>query len=417
VCDLNLNPDQVIPEADLYGITATTPLVNSAYSLASRLKKSNNYIVLGGPHPTCLPDEGMAVREIDFIVRGEGEETFLSLLKEICGKKKYKRIPGLTWRDNFRIIHNPAGNFITDLDSISFPAFDLFGDISRYSHPQPLIGWRKPVVNIITSRGCPYNCHFCYKGTFGRVWRCRSPENILAEWEMLIKKFNVREIGIQDDCFNIDIRRAKEFAKLVIESKLQLPFSFPNGIRADLLDEELVILLKKAGMYRTAIGVESGNQIVLNDIDKKLDLTRLRTGMTILKKHKIQTIAFFVMGNPSDTEKTMRETIRFAIEISPTFAQFSMATPFPGTRLFESLSKQGAIQISSWDDYSQFDQKGYFNYPDGLSGETIRNWVRKAYQGFYFRPAQLLRIFSLRDFYLKIPDYISGFIHFILKGQ
>lgn len=217
IIDLNLEPGKIIPEADIYGITATTPLIYSAFDLAKKLKRKDNYIVLGGPHATCLPDESLDNEPVDFVVRNEGEIAFYELVKSIENKNSFAGIKGLSYKQNGEIIHNPDREFIKNLDELPFPAYGLFGNLKRYSHPQPLIGWRKPVVNIITSRGCPFNCHFCYKGTFGRTWRARSPENVVTEWEHLIKKFKIKEIAIQDDMFNLDIDRAKTIMKMILK--------------------------------------------------------------------------------------------------------------------------------------------------------------------------------------------------------
>ncbi|OHD65934.1 MAG: hypothetical protein A2096_16750, partial [Spirochaetes bacterium GWF1_41_5] len=385
-------------------------------SLARELKTRGGIIVLGGPHPTCLPDECLGEPAVDYVVRGEGEISFLELCEAIRTHQPVDAIAGISFRRRDGIIHNPDRPFINNLDELPFPALDLFGDLGRYSHPQPLIGWRKPAVNIITSRGCPYACHFCYKGTFGISWRPRSPENVLAEWEQLVHKFGVRELSIQDDCFNMNTKRALAIGRMIRERGLALPWTFPNGIRADLVTDELVSVLKDAGMYRTAIGVESGNQNVLDDLGKKEKLEDIDTAFRILKKYRIQTIAFFVMGNPADTPQTLQESIDYAKKINPTFAQFSMATPFPGTRLYETVKSLGTLRIKGWDDYSQFDQKGYFDYPH-LSGETIRSYVKKAYRQFYLSPVVLLRFFLLKDFYIKIPSYIAGLIHFLFKGK
>lgn len=416
IADLNLDPQQTIPKADIYGLTATTPLIGSAYRLAAELKKSGAYTVLGGPHPTCLPDEALSQPCVDFVIRGEGEISFFELVQSLEKQRALSDIPGLSFKENGKITHNELRPFIKDLDELPFPAYELFGDLKRYSHPQPLIGWRKPVVNIITSRGCPFNCHFCYKGTFGRTWRARSPQNIIAEWEMLINRFHVKELSIQDDCFNMNIERAIQISELISQKGLQIPWSLPNGLRADMVTEELIGVMKQAGMYRTGVGVESGNQLVMDDLGKKLTLEKVEEAFRILKKFKIQTVAFFVMGNPKDTETTLQETIDFAIKLSPTFAQFTMATPFPGTRLYQTIKALDSFRITNWDDYSQFDQKGFFDY-DHISGTTIMSYVKKGYRSFYLRISQILRIITLKDFYYRIPAYFQSMLHFLIKGK
>ncbi|MFW6210638.1 MAG: B12-binding domain-containing radical SAM protein [bacterium] len=415
--DLNFDPAAQIPISDIYGITATTPLINPAFETAARIKAAapDTKIILGGAHPTNEPEEALNNRNIDFVIRGEGEKVFYELISALAQKKDFSGISGLSYmRDNMPV-HNPS-EFIEDLDALPFPDIEIFGDLSKYTHPQPLIGWRKPVVNMITSRGCPFDCYFCYKGTFGRKWRARSPENVIREWEKLIRVNRVKEIGIQDDIFNTDLNRAKNIMKGITADKLKIPFTFPNGIRADILDEELVSMMKDAGLYRTAIGVESGVQEVVDKIGKNEKLADVEKAMKLVEKYKIQVITFYVMGHPDDTEKTMEETIKYSIKLDPHFSQYAMATPFPGTRLYDKLKKTGGLKIKKWDDYSQFDQKGYFDYPH-LSGDTIMKYVKRAYKKFYFRAGFIVKMLTLKDFYIKIPQFLQGLVHFVIKGK
>ncbi|MEI7640949.1 MAG: radical SAM protein [bacterium] len=416
VVDLNLHSEATLPLAQVYGITATTPLINAAYALAKKIKTPENFVVLGGPHATCLPEEALLKEGVDFVIRGEGEITFYQLLEAIKAKSDFSQIQGLSFKKDGRIIHNPERDFIKNIDTLPFPARQLFGDLRAYSHPQPLLGWRKPVVNMLTSRGCPYNCYFCYKGTFGRAWRGRSAQSVVEEWEMLVKDYKVKELAIQDDMFNLDLDRAKQIMTLVIEKKLQIPFTFPNGIRADFIDEELVGLMKSAGLYRTALGVESGVQEVLDDIGKNENLSEIEAGLTLLKKYGIQTILFFVMGNPKDTETTMQKTIEYSIKLDPYFSQYASSTPFPGTRLYDMVKASGTLRVKDWDEFSQFDQKGYFDYPH-LKGSTIVKYVKKAYRKFYFRPRFIFKMLTLPDFYMKLPAFIEGLWHFGFKGK
>lgn len=416
IIDLNLRLNKEIPDADIYGITATTPLIYSAFSLAKDLKDRKGKVVLGGPHSTCLPEESLNQDGVDFVIRGEGELAFYELVKAIENNKGFDEIDGLSYKKDGKVFHNPLRKFVENLDELPMPAYNLFNDLKKYSHPQPLIGWRKPVVNMVTSRGCPFGCYFCYKGTFGKTWRARSPENVIKEWEYLIKSLNVKEIAIQDDVFNIDINRAKKIMGLIIKKKLNIPFTFPNGLRADLLDEELVVLMKNAGLYRVAIGVESGVQEILDDIGKQEKLEQIVEAINLFKKYKIQTIAFFVMGHPKDTVSTMGKTIEFARKLNPTFAQFTMATPFPGTKLYEIVKDSGTLKIKKWDEYSQLDQKDYFDYTN-LKGETINKFVKKAYRNFYFNIEFIFKMLLLREFYFRIFFFLKGFIHFIVKGK
>ncbi|PIU43612.1 MAG: hypothetical protein COS97_00080 [Candidatus Nealsonbacteria bacterium CG07_land_8_20_14_0_80_40_10] len=419
VIDLAVNPNQTIPRADIVGITAATPLIAQAWKIAKKIKYKNKktLIVLGGPHPTCLSEESLEKEYIDVVVRGEGEITMLELARAVLRKKDFNTILGISYKKKNKIIHNQNRPFITNLDSLPFPAYHKFGQLNQYTNPQPLLGSRRPAINIITSRGCPYGCIFCYKGTFGRIWRARSPENVLAEWGLLVKKFGVKEIGIQDDNFNVDTSRAIKICRLIQKKKLIIPWSTPNGIRADFATEELLREMKKAGCYRIAFGVESGDQKVLDYIiGKNLKLSKVKKAFKLARKYKIKTIAFFMMGNPGETQKQMKKTIKFALQLQPDFAQFTTATPFPGTRLFALIQEKGKFKIKNWAGFSQFDQKAYFEFP-GQDPELPAKMVKRAYQKFYFRPAFMAKFLADFQTWKNLPNIISATFHFLFKGR
>ena len=147
-----------------------------------------------------------------------------------------------------------------------------------------------------------------------------------------------------------------------------------------------------------------------------INLEKVIIAFKLLKKFKFQTVAFYVLGNPSDTEETIMETINFSRKINSTFAQFAIATPFPGTKLFDIAKKSGKMKIDDWDKYSQFDQNEYFDLPN-LKEKNIAKYIKLAYRKFYLRFRFFWNIIRLRDFYMKIPEYFSGFIHFIVKGK
>ncbi|MCL4491011.1 MAG: B12-binding domain-containing radical SAM protein, partial [Nitrospirae bacterium] len=267
IIDYRIFPDRELEKADVVGITATTPLIRGAWEIAREAKKKFNAItVLGGPHVSALPEESAKLPYIDYVVRGEGEDTIVQLCSILEQGKSAEQVLGVSFKKDNKIIHHPHREFIKNIDDIPFPAYHLFPPLDKYTNPQPLISERTPAANIMTSRGCPFDCVFCYKGVYGRHYRVRSPENLIAEWKWLIETYNVKEIAIQDDMFNIKLDRAKNICKLIIKENLAIPWSTPNGIRADFFDEELAVLMKEAGCYRIAFGIESGNQDILNSI-------------------------------------------------------------------------------------------------------------------------------------------------------
>lgn len=273
-----------------------------------------------------------------------------------------------------------------------------------------------PAANIITSRGCPFDCVFCFKGVYGKKYRFRSKESVTEEWRWLIEKLGVKEIAVQDDLFNIRIDRAKDICREIIKEKLVLPWTTPNGIRADAFDDELAELMVRSGCYRIAFGIESGNQKILDSIGKKIKLEKIEQAIKTAKKAGLKTLGFFVMGSPGETSLTMQDSIDFAVKTDPDYAQFSVATPFPGTRLFDIINKAGEINTKDWSSYSQFDRKEYFTY-GYIDRKIVEKYVKKAYRRFYLRPKKLLRLIfnTLRP--AKLKDAFSGAFYFIFKSK
>ncbi|MEW6039940.1 MAG: radical SAM protein, partial [Elusimicrobiota bacterium] len=273
VIDLNHEKSFVLPKTvDLVGITAASSTIEYAWDIAKQVKEKNILTVLGGPHVTILPEESLQHKEVDFVVRGEGEETIVELISSLEKNESLTNVRGISFKENNRIVHNQNRPFIENLDKLPFPAYHLFPPIKHYKSAQPFLARRRISASIMTSRGCPFNCVFCYKGMFGHVWRSRSPENIIDEWKFLVKELKVKEIRIQDDIFNQDIKRAEKICEMIKDNNIIVPWSLPNGIRADKFNVTLISKMKQSGCFQVAFGVESGDQTVLNNIGKKLDL-------------------------------------------------------------------------------------------------------------------------------------------------
>jgi anaerobic magnesium-protoporphyrin IX monomethyl ester cyclase len=273
VCDTAIEPQALKPmlkknKFDLVGLSATTPLVKNAWELAVFIKKySKAPIILGGPHVSALSDESLKQKGVDFVVRGEGEEAVLEICEMLEGKRKREDILGLSYKNKKKIVHNPARPLIKNLDDLPFPAYNLF-KIEKYSITQPLRDRQTDKARafyMMTSRGCPYGCVYCYKGICGRSWRPKTAEKVVEEWEYLVKEMKATEIGVQDDVFNLDRKRALKICDLLIKKGLnKVPWITNNGIRADKVDLELLKKMKQAGCKRVAFGVESGSQKILN---------------------------------------------------------------------------------------------------------------------------------------------------------
>jgi radical SAM superfamily enzyme YgiQ (UPF0313 family) len=410
----------------LVGITANTPQVKQAWRTAAAIKQELDVpVVLGGPHPSVVAEEldfeSLRQPPVDLVVRGEGEGPWIEIsdivegfLRDQPGEFATARLmdPGLdlfsqvlntSYRTSDGELHrNPEGPVISDLDGLPWPAYHLF-KMHRYTNLQPATdavdGARS--FSIVTSRGCPYRCTFCSQSIMPIKWRARSPENVIEEWRHLVRDLDALEIGVLDDSANIRKNRLHQLADLIIAEELNhVPWIFVNGIRANLADLDLLVKLKKAGLKRTAFGVETGDEQMIVQIDKHVDHDTIRQAFKNAKAAGIETIGFFIIGLPGDNRKTMQKTIDFAVELDPMIANFSMMTPYPGTIVYEQVKKGGRFLMSDWDDYVFFDTKARYEMGE-LTAELVEEMYRKAYRQFYWRPKYVARAMGRKDFWMN----------------
>ena len=410
---LNLSMEETISyiggyKPDIAGLTAATPTINECFNIAEAAKKANPKIkaVIGGPHPTALPEESIKKDFIDFVVIGEGEETMLELAREIKnGKKDFKKIRGLVFKDRGKIIKNAARERIKDLDALPFPAFELL-PLDRYISASSKY---KRFITILTSRGCPGQCNYCNKLIFGNACNMRSAENIIGEIEFLMKRYGYREFHIVDDLFTINRKRIVDFCNFVLEKNIRIKWKCGNGVRVGTVDLELLRLMKKAGCYSLSYGIESGNQKILNNIRKGQALQQCINAVRWTKQAGIECVGFFMLGNLGEDEKTMQETIDFAKSLELDIAQFSILIPFPGTPIRQIIEKEGKIFESNWENYDNLEGKAIFEH-GGLKREIMERMHKKAYKEFYMRPKYMLkRLFKFRTLN-EIKNEINGFL-------
>lgn len=328
-----------------------------AHRVAVAVKKVNPKVVtmVGGAHATIQPEEVLADRNVDFVVLGEGEDVTLTLIQALESGKDATSLTGLAYRkEDGSVIVNQRREVIRDLDRLPFPARHLlpmekyFAAARRVRVTEGLAAYGKRWTSIITSRGCPFSCTFCTVHlTMTRIWRARSPQNVVAEIADFVRKFGIQYFDILDDNFTLVPERAKEICRLLIEKNIRVQWSTPNGIRADRLDEELLRLMKGAGCVRIKVAPESGSQEILdNVIKKKLDLGKVKEVVAICKKIGLPVEAFFVVGFPEETEKDIRKTINFAKELRRLgceFCYFFIATPYFGTELYRNAVAHGYL--------------------------------------------------------------------------
>ncbi|MCB8964854.1 MAG: radical SAM protein [Bacteroidales bacterium] len=318
---------------DLVGITASSQVFLEAVSIAHRYKElfPNTPICLGGSHISTVKHEAIDGFPFDFGAYGEGELTFVAVIDYLNGKGKLEDIKGLIFRQaNGEIIVNEPQTLISDIDTIPFPAYDLF-KMNRY-----------PLHRLTTSRGCPFNCVFCNsRSIWTRRWRKRSAQNILGEIKLLLNSFGSKAITFNDDSFNIDDQRVIELCDLIVEEKLD--FLWSTSIRVDLITSEIARKMKQAGCYNVSIGIESANNEALQRMNKRNTIEKIDSGIHILRDAGIDVMGQFMIGNPGDTLETVKESIAYAKQSRLTGVEFYTALPYKDSLLYDFATTHGTM--------------------------------------------------------------------------
>ncbi len=384
----DMTPEETINASmdfDIVVIYTSTPgFVNDAM-LTQSLKQNHPDMMVGmvGPHPSVLPEETLkACPSLDFVARGEFDLT----VKDISVGKPLSDIAGLSFNDNGRVVHNRNRELINDMDMLP-SVLDVYKrdlKIEKY-----FIGYLlHPYLSVYTGRGCPGQCTFCLwpQTIGGHKYRTRSVENIIEEMARAKEMFpQVNEYFFDDDTFTAGFKRAEDIAKGM--NRLGLTWSCSS--RANVPEKTLEVL-KDNGVRCIMVGIESGNDDILRRIKKGVTTEQMRRFMKTCRKLKIVTHATFVVGLPGETKKTIRQTIDFAKQIDPDTIQVSIASPYPGTELYnEAISKGWMKKIDLVSNKGV--QQASLDYRD-LSGSEIFDAVETIYKKFYFRPKPISRI-------------------------
>ena len=381
---------------DLVGLTAMTFTMIDVLKAAKAVKGANPNIIvaLGGPHPYLYPEETIAFEDIDFLVQGEGEETFLELINSINDKRELSSVKGIVFKADNNIIQTEQRGFIQDLDCLPYPARDMT-DIRKYNS---ILSSSRFATTMITSRGCPFKCSFCLRPHLGKAFRARTPQNIVNEMETCIG-MGIREFLIYDDTFSVDINKSKEICRRIIKRNLDISWDIRS--RVDTIDEELLLLLKKARCNRIHYGVESGSNRILNILKKGITTQQAEHAVEKTRKSGIASLAYFMIGSPGETREEALKTIDFAIKLNPDFAHFTIFCPFPGTELYALALDKGIIKEDTWRRFSSNPDID-FKPPlwiENMSEEEMLGLLSYAYRSFYMRPAYICnRLLKLKSF-------------------
>ena len=348
-------------QPSIVGISASVITIPSAAMVAKIVREElpDTKVVVGGPAATTCSEELIYIDEIDFLVLGEGEETFSALaeflLKREGRPESLEKINGIMYRNRDEVVNTPSRSLIPDLDSLPFPdreaifVLGVDGELQTF-HAN---------ADVLTSRGCPYPCRFCCGSVAwgSRKTRFRSVGNILDELIYLNRVYGQRSFIFWDDLFTANRKRTIGLCEKIIESGLDI--QWVCLVRLNTLDAELLALMKRAGCREIQVGIESGNDRVLRHVGKDLTLSTIREKVPIIRSSGIDWGAFFIIGFPSETLDEMEDSLRLIKEIRPTQVYFSIFSPYPGTEFFDELKAKGLLddnfmRADFWSPYNNY---------------------------------------------------------------
>lgn len=332
------------------------------------------------------------------VVRREGEVTFIELLSKLQIGSSLADVLGVTFRSkDGTIIRNEDRPFMEDLDSLPFPAHDLLP-------LESLKRMGKILFPLITSRGCVYWCDFCSTvRMFGRGYRFRSPKNVVDEMQLVHDKYGVDQVTFYDDAFSVNRDRVLKICEELHARNLDM--TWDCGTRVDMVDREMLKTMHEAGCIAVWMGVESGSEAILGKMNKKIKLDQTRAAFKTANDVGLMTIGNVVLGFPGETEQTAKETIRFVKELNLADVGFYVATPYPGTPMYEQVKNNGWLRVT---DFDKYDTAGPTFETPWLTMEKLAEIRYKAYQQFYLRPGYVFHMMRKGGTYGKSAVKTSG---------
>ncbi|MFN8641328.1 MAG: radical SAM protein [Candidatus Binatia bacterium] len=396
----SLRPDEIAHaarDADILGLSAENSEAIAVKEIARLVKRAapDTLVVVGGPYAHNRCEEVLeACPDVDWAFDGESDRVFPEAVRRHLDGEDLDGILGMYYRRDGQV-RRPAGtDTIADLDALPFPAWDLV-DFDAYEQAEAMSTWRmrRRYGSLFTSRGCPYKCAYCHD-IFGKRFRFRSAENVLQEIYLLVDQYGIEEFQIVDDIFNLHKPRLRKiFAALEERYGVgKLHFDFPNGLRGDILTEDVVKTLRRGGAYAVSLAIETVTPRLQTLIQKNLDVPKVDRFIDLCHQEGILTRGFFMLGFPTETRKELLSTIWFALRSQLTFATFFTVVPQPETPLYDLAKQQNAAALAevNHDDY-------YVNRPwyELATGISIRRLSSLAYIAFYLlSPTRLWRMLT-----------------------
>ena len=411
---------------DIIGVSVMSPVYGDGMQTVQTARESfpGAKIIAGGYHPSSLPTQTLAENPgLDYVARGEADELIVQLARALTSDDPdLGGIPGLVHRgDDGQIVDNGCAIPVKDLDALPLPARHLF-PMDRYrTHPPYRL--RREYATMMTSRGCPYACTYCTKSVSGRNHRRQSAERILTEIDHLVSVYGIRQVHFYDDNFTIDKKRILALCSALRERRYDLVWSCVS--RVNLVNDEVLAEMKSAGCWLISYGVESGNQAILDRVNKGYSLAQVRSAFRATRRAGIRSLGYFMAGFPGETQQTLDETVELSLKLDPDFVSWSITALYPGSELYqqavdrklgdnykklESPVDSDTRNVSSLSPYSH----GHTFIFDGeLSRDYVLKTVRRAYNRFYFRPRYLIRFLTRLRTLTELESYIKAFLQYV----
>jgi anaerobic magnesium-protoporphyrin IX monomethyl ester cyclase len=339
--------------------------------------------VAGGQHFTATAQDSLETfTEIDVIVRGQGEITFADLVNKVKAGSLFFKIPGISFRHNGEITHNPSRPFITDLNDLPYPGYHFVKDCVHKYHFRAMSGRKMPYILIEGSRGCPHRCTFCSQWCFWQgAWRTKSPQRIADEIDYCFHNYGSRFVWLTDDNFGVG-ERARALANKIIQKGIADELMWFTQARCDdiIKYQDTIPILRKSGLRWVLLGIENARQSTLDAFRKNITPDDAKQAVKLLQQHDIFTQAMFIIGERNDTPESIAEARAFINELDPDFVIYAILTPFPGTELFEEAKQNGWIEDLNWANY---DMVHAIMPTETLSRKEVQEELYNCYRSFY----------------------------------
>ncbi len=407
---------------DVVGIQCFT---YDIYIVADYLKQTrrilpNALTIIGGPHPTAMPEESMRFfsNTLDFAFRSEAEEGLLALLtlieSEGVTNESLSKVKNLIWRNGDQIVANPV-TYIADVGKLGMPAWELMPPDTYPKSPFSAFYKRFPVAPIITSRGCPYKCTYCQASLMsGKRMRYRPVSLVVEEIRYLQENYGVKEFQIIDDNFTLNRKYVMDFCNAIISNRIDITWTCPNGVRLDTLNDEMIEAMKSSGCYIISAGIESGSDRILKYVKKHETTDIMMNSVRMIQKHGIDVVGFFILGFPTESVEEMRKTIKFSKDLGLLRANFLLFHPIPGTEIYTMLNHTGELANINYNANS-FAEVAYI--PKGMTKDKLKNIQRKAFLRFYLRPKQFISLMSNIRSYNHLSYILRRVYRWLIKWK